>query len=367
LDPLVGSEINMFGTYGRSISEYQMLRKVLSGKQYVHPTNFLPRIPKDLRGMFNTYDEFIWHQMVKSATRLPAYFQKWNETKRACIVDDSVPIPSIDLREENWLSHLPYHAFYLQIKSPFIMTDGNTDWTIKNLIIYDDGPYIRIFFWADENASSHLDSQKVNEIQRAIEELRKMKFTNLSKKHLDTGSIFDNVLTADFSIEKNGNGVVDIRGTGCEKIVVDLYNYNVDDISSGSHDVELEIAAFAKMRAVVEMINGFCKLFSNIPARQAPVVIDRGKTHEPNDPPLQWMELPLQNVSYFHTDLENDVVVIKRGSGAEKSPHYRRGHYRRYFDTNGKEVNRIWIGEILVREDILEQQLLRGGAIKVKA
>ena len=367
LDPLVGSEISILGTYARAIPEYSMLRKVLSGQSYTHPTNFLPRIPKDLRGAFATRNDFVFHQMVKSAIRLPLYLQKWNETKRACIVDDSIPIPSVDLREENWLGHMPYHAFYLQIKSPFVLNDGEDTWTIKNFIIYDDDSCIRIFFWADENAKHSLGAERTKEIQKAVDELRKMKFTNLSKKHVNTNSILDNLLLADFAIEKNGSGIVDIRGLECEKVVIDLYNYSIDQISSGDIDVELEIAAFGKMRAIVEMINGFCKLFSNIPPRNATTSIDRGKTHQPNNPPLQWMELPLQTVNYLHTDMENDMVVIRHGSGSEKSPHYRRGHYRRYFDENGKELHRVWIGEILVREDVLEKQLLRGGAIKVES
>jgi hypothetical protein len=359
--PLIGSELNLLGYLARAIPEYGMLRKILSGRSYSHPTHFLPRIPKDLKSAISNPTDFTFHQMVKSIVRIPMYLQKWNETRRACIVEDSIPIPSISLKEDNWLACIPYPSFYLKVRSPFVINDHEgRSRTIENFIVYDEGEYVRILFWANENKEYHLDDTARKEVPVAINELQKNKFTNLSKKYISLKTRVEEIMVADFCVEKNGSRIMELGGMECQPVFNDLYDNEVQKF-----ETEDEVALYQKIKGIIEMVNGFCRLTAELPPRPATVVVDSEETHPQHISPRQWIELPMQTIEYFHTETETGTVVIRHGSGSEKSPHYRRGHYRRIQQKNGPE-KLVWVESVIVREDRLSVEQLQGGAMKIK-
>ncbi len=358
IDALIGSELNGIGLLARSIPDYQNLRKILEGHSLTHSTNFLPRIPKDFRIVFDDYQMFVDHQFVQTPINIPTFFLKWNETKRICIVEDSIPMPLIDMRKENWLEKIPYHSFFLQIKSPlvFLDTEGR-EWSVKDMLVYDDGEYIRVLAWPEEIEKFTLTTELRKELANAIPVLKKGK--TVDPKALNHLMIVNDWFMLPFIIQKQTGLLKDIHSLA-EVKHIDIYDENLP-----KKDDENSTPLYLQMRVLLETVNGFCKLMATLPPKLSVTVIDSNTQIQNFNPPRQWFELPLQVVEYFHTEIENELLVIKRGNGSEKSPHIRRGHTRRCVRKDGT-INEVWIEETTIRADKLVTQSLQGGALKVQ-
>jgi hypothetical protein len=150
-----------------------------------------------------------------------------------------------------------------------------------------------------------------------------------------------------------------VQGVDAEVRHSDLYDSNAWT-EAGQTIPDL----YAKLRVMIEMVNGFCKLMATLPPKPTVKILDQGSLNQTSNPPRQWFELPLQTVEYFHTTTENEIVVIKAGSGSEKSPHVRKGHNRRLVKKDGT-IQDVWIESFTVRADKLSTEQLQGGATKI--
>lgn len=357
---MIGSELNLMGLLARAIPDYEKLRRVMGGETFYHKTNFMPRVPTALRSSCENVSDFYDQMFIKCSVRIPFYLLKWMETRRACVVEDSLPIPMVDLRTENWLHRLPYHSMYLTVKSPFVFTDPteHVDWSVKDFILVKDGNYTRILFWATENAGNRFTHQEREKIRKAIREIQKDKLTDTTKQCMDLMSKANDVFIGDLVIEEGTTMVRDIRGSNNKQELFDLY-----DPKGKVKDGEVEL--YLKMKAIVEMVNGFCKLMSQLPPAPAVHSAQTVVSKSPQQPPRQWFELPLQTVDYFYTESSDNKVIIKKGNGSEKSPHIRRGHTRRLVQKDGT-TKEVWVGEMTIRKDKLVTEQLQGGALKVQ-
>lgn len=359
---LIGSEINLMGYLAKAIPDYPLLRKVMSGGTHIHPTNFLPKVPKHFRDVFSNSTEFMDWFLMRGVGVIPFYLLKWIETRRACIVEDSIPLPMVDIREQNFLGNLPYSSMYLKVKSPFVFIDDRkNEWTVQNFLIVDDDPYLRILFWPEETAE-HIVSEEIRrKIRQATMDLSKGKQTAVAQECMPLYAEVLDVLIGDFAIKKDTSDMMQVYGDTATK------SYKLQNLYQSGESLKDEVDIFAQKQLIriVEMINGFCKLMTELPARQSVVSVESLDTRRKMPEPRQWFELPLQAVEYFHTDTLDNTIVIKQGSGSEKSPHIRRGHTRRIIQNDGT-VKSVWIDQITVRQDKLTTEQLQGGALKIQ-
>ncbi len=361
LDALIGSELNRLGLFARSIPGYQNLRKILAGHPYTHQTNFLPRIPKDMRDIFKgSHDLFLDHEFVKTPVHISQYFLKWNETRKACVVEDAIPIPTIDLRKENWLDKLPYHAFFLKLASPFVFQDPgvNLEWSLDSFLICNDGDYVRIMSWPREIERFLFTDKERKDIRDGITDLIRNKIPK--KNTVMTASKIDDWFLSNLAVQKGTSNVRIVQGPEANILHSDIYNPEkwVDPFKTIPE-------LYVRLRIMMETINGFCKLMATLPAKPTAKVIESSQNAHSPAIPRQWFELPMQLVDYFHTDTVNEIIVIHRGSGSEKSPHVRRGHTRRMVKKDGRIIE-IWIEETVIRADKLITEQLQGGALKIQ-
>ncbi len=357
---MIGSELNLMGLLARAIPDYEKLRSVMAGETFYHKTNFMPRVPTALRPTCENASDFYDQMFIKCSVRIPFYLLKWMETRRACVVEDSLPIPMVDLRTENWLHRLPYHSMYLTVKSPFVFTEPgvNVDWSVKDFILVKDGNYTRILFWVTENAGTRFTHEERAKIKNAIREIKRDKLTDLSKQCIDLMGKAHDVFIGDLVIQDGTSLVRDIRGTNNHQELFDLY-----DPKGKVKDEEVEM--YLKMKAMVEMVNGFCKLMSQVPPASAVDSTQSVVSKPVPQPPRQWFELPLQTVDYFYTESSDNKIIIKKGNGSEKSPHIRRGHTRRIIQKDGT-TKEVWVAEMTIRKDKLTTEQLQGGALKIQ-
>lgn len=363
--PLIGSEVNMTGELGNAIKDYSMLRKVMEGSKFEHPTSFLPRVPKNARHLYDTPLAFA-DSVREAVIHIPHFLNRWNETRRACIVDDSIPIPIIDLRTENWLDRLPYKSFYLKIASPLIFVDQthSQEAAIQNFLIHEEGDYINIMAWDEDIPKWLKNSEKKKEYEKKINEAISSnnfsKFVKYAEKELLTNASFTLVYYT--SIKKNSTyckaTVLDnMKGVleGKQYAPIDIYN---------PLDATLGIPVFQRIK-MFELINGFCKLMATLPAqhRREAIVIDHIVTDEKPKQTHVWTDLPLQHVDLFVTEKEKETVIIRRGVATEKGYHRRRGHHRRYINPDGT-LREVWIADMEIRVDKKEEEI-QGGATQV--
>jgi len=359
---LIGSEINLMGYLARAIPDYFQLRKVMSGGVHTHPTNFLPKVPKHFRGVFSNSTEFMDWFLMRGVAVIPFYLLKWIETRRACIVEDSVPLPMVDVRQHNFLWKLPYSSLYLKVKSPFVFVDDRAnEWTVQNFLIIDDGPYLRILFWPEEIAGHIVSEETRKKVRQAISDVSKGRQTTVAQECTPLYAEVLDVLIGDFCIKKDTTDIVRVYGDTTAKTV------KLQNLYQSGETLKEEVDIFAQKQLVriVEMLNGYCKLMSELPPKQGVVSIDPVDIRKHPTEPRQWFELPLQTVEYFHTDKADKIIIIKQGSGSEKSPHIRRGHVRRIIQNDGT-IKEVWIDQMTVREDKLATEQLQGGALKVQ-
>ncbi len=360
-EKMIGSELNPMGILMRAIPGYEKLRKSLMGVPIAHATNFLPTVPKDYRALATT-QSLIDHQLVRGSISIPTFLQKWNETRRACIVEDTVPIPMLDLRQENWLEFLPYHAFYLKVRTPFVfpVIDEDRELIVEDFLIYDNGDVVSIMFWEKDISAHCLPYQQRIELHAAIASPKNDKLVNRVYSH-GSGNVagVNATCVCKFNITKKGALMRESRTQLFAETFIDFYH--PDNISSDPKDIVIH----RQMVSVVELINGFCKLTAALPPKASVHLEDAPDHYPPRKPgPRQWFELPTQIVQQYHTDELNKAVVLCRGAGVEKEPHYRRGHKRRLLQRDGTIVV-IWVTESLVREDKIITNPLQGGALKI--
>lgn len=364
--PFIGSELNSAGELDNSITDYHMLRQTMEGKKYFHPTGFLPRIPKDARTYYKSSSEFI-QSIGNSSLHIPEFLTQWNKTRRACIVDDSIPIPLVDLREENWFDKMPYDSFYLKIASPLVFTDQlyKKETSIQNFLIHEEGEYIKIMAWNEDVAQWLLSSDTKKDIKKHLDEAIRakdpMKFLEYAKHEKKSPpQVYHTIIKKNTTRCKMG-----VLGNITE--VVQGKDLGDMDFYTTPQHVSETIPYHERIK-LLELINGFCKLMATLPPQihnEVEIIETKNFKPQPEEHRI-WTDLPLQYVQLFTTELSNKIITIRRSAGTEKDFHWRRGHMRRYLQPDGS-IKEVWVARMKIRPDKEEEQgLPKGGATKIK-
>ncbi len=356
---LKGSELNLFGELGTSIEKYTSLRKVLGGARNYHPTNFLPRVPFNVRERFSSPISLV-ENVGDAIIQIPDFLLNWNKTRKACIIDDSIPIPLVDLREEYWLDKLPYSSFYLRISSPLIFTAekyDNEETAIQNFLIHEEGDYIKILAW-NEDLEKHLSSeQEQEERKKKTDKLERDNDIQSYYKYLDP--IINKATFAQVYYMSLKKGSTECRGQIGGDISElldgtlsprDVDFYNVPD------GIEGLVPDYQRIR-LYELLNGFCKLMATLPLQtknEVEVIETIPAPQRPTERHI-WTELPLSYAHMYVTAMREKIIVIRRGMGGEIGFHYRSGHTRRYLQKDGT-IKEIWFPMTKVRPDKEEEQ-----------
>ncbi len=165
---------------------------------------------------------------------------------------------------------------------------------------------------------------------------------------------------ANLAVKKGTSFIRSVQGLDATVVHSDIYD---ESTFEGADQVLINLNV--RLRIMLETINGFCKMMATLPPKPEVESIQSSSLRNQPPSPKEWYELPVQTVDYFHTSLEGAVIVIKRGSGGEKSPHIRRAHTRRIVKSDGK-IEEIWIGQTTIRADKLQTEQLQGGATKIQ-
>jgi len=117
---------------------------------------------------------------------------------------------------------------------------------------------------------------------------------------------------------------------------------------------------------IISLLNGFCKVISELPK----TVIVEGESKEessitPEYDSYDWNAVPITKVVDFGNIENMKTCLSSMGNGSEKSPHWRRGHWRNIPLENGS-FRRTWVKEAFIREDKLETENLAGSAVILK-
>lgn len=356
---MIGSELSKDGYLAKAIEDYEMLRKVLMGVSYTHKNDFQPRIPKELRGYFPAGNkDFLNYANTKVPVKISNFLLAWNETRRACIVDKSVSIPRVNLNEEEWLTCLPYPAFYLKVDLQMTYYDITlkSEAEVSNLLVYEEGEMINILAWPKSIDHNCLSDDERHAIKEATLNLRKNKKVHPAIVEL-TGKAYREFSIL-ISIKKGTSMIKAVTGNG----IISYHDLYGDPSLPGDSDLEKERRLLQRKNflTIAETLNGFCRVNAELPARPAVKILEGDHSHPTQQQSRQWFELPQQVVESFTAKKEDRTVII-RTCGGEMPAHLRRGHYREY-----KNGLRIWINSLTVRKDKLEKEQLQGGALKIK-
>jgi hypothetical protein len=359
--PEIGSEVTRIGKLRRNIPNYQNLRRLLNGNYDGSVEEFLPRVPKVLRHVHPHQFSFL-QKLHDSNFHIPYYLWQWNQTRRAIAIDDSeVKVPIVDLREENWLSKTPYPTFYLHVQETFVLHYEQYELHLNHFLIHDAGDEIGILVWSKDPASYMMSPDMIARDQEIIKQF-------LSKKEVDVNKY---ISQDDLDETKLAPCAFHLK---VHKYTRKCKMYEYKDIyeptpdATDIYDPELRYndpykGFFVK---VIEYINGVYKTLASLPAqtkKESETLLMQHTTEKPREK-RDWYSLPLQYVDQLVTERSGEKMVFRRTTGAEKSPHFRRGHWRRYVSKDGT-INEVWIEMMIVREDKLDQQI-SGGATKVR-
>jgi hypothetical protein len=364
LAPLVGSELDKHGVFSRSIEDYLFLRKVLMGEKYTHKTGFRPRIPKEMREAFShNSNNFLDHVFLKAPTLISEFLIKWNEARKACIVEQSIGIPLVNLNKGNWLSILPYHSFFLKLNEPinYLDDDKTVKWSLANFLVHEDGEDVRVFAWPNEIETFSFTHDDRLSILNGITALKDPKKESDKSNPRKIEKVLYKHFLVSATVKKGTSLLKQVIGTNGEVIYHDLYDEefwlsHIKENSMGDKSSQYE-----QVKMIIGVVNGFSGLVASLPPKPSYQVIEATHATPIEHSPRQWYELPQQVIEYFKNEQQGDKMVIIRSCGGEKSPHIRRGHYR---TLSGNQ--KVWVSETTVRKDKLETEQLQGGAMKIK-
>lgn len=386
--PLIGTEVDDFGFLQRGIKNFSSLRSALNTYIELDPTQFIPRVTTEKRPTHTTLD-FSRMFVVRGITFFPFFLSKWMNYKKVFSVKTPDIIQPVSVLEQNYLSKVPYSSFIIRFQEPLrvdLMEDKNADHVHQTeeqlIIVTTDGVYMDIFsLWPSKSINDFsLTSQvrhdlaenlsKKSQTQKFVNQVNSINlglpFVSLTIEVASGLSVVkkynegDNTFVTTFDSNRNP-GIFDSKINGkteqSQAYVPGDYPHAVSEI--------LHLHRF-----FIDLVNGFCKVVSELPARQTVI------TESPASLPGTLRQSKQENKSWFSVEItdvrdvsgeEKPSVHFTSNAGGEKSAHWRRGHWRIYMNKDGSFKKEVWISEALVREDKLETENLQGSATLLKS
>ncbi len=419
--PLPASEASVAGWLARKIENYELLRKELRSGSVKDPSVYLPRIPKEYREKFTDHFAFLENQGF-SFLQLPVHLAAWLRTKKVCRLTQEAEIPQIPLTE-SYLHLLPYDSFILYLNDPFVFNTKDAVEGIPELIQYyhtllvsRTGNQISVYAIGDgleDFCMEPAERNYVAEATRYAKQGKQKQFQQVmrkifSQRRVTTGlkdlwSTAEKMTTADGNTkltEADLNRAYNFTGRGVAhffNVVVTIPEqkepqkkglfdgvkstfsnlFKKESVKSQSND-GAENQPFFEI--LPEFLNGFCKLLSEA-GQDAPIgsavvtTTDIGVPEESekeqkiihqSEELMNWCDVPLGNVMDLRIEKDGGSSVKSYISlPSQKSPHVRRGHFRRYPQPDGS-IKSVWINQVVVRKDKLESEQIKSGVMNVQ-
>jgi hypothetical protein len=351
LSAVAGSDVNEFGQIGRSIKSYYQLRLKLSGENIQHETDFMPRMPKSLKDTVEYQDWLNTTNNIMENLRVPYYLQSWSNTRKICQITEEDLIPPVNLNDGNYLSRIPYSCFVLSLTDEIILK-YTKDLSFSTFIIKQEGDYLQIYSIPKINNEDLISFPNRQKAKAIIS--KKNNASDLMKMHrriIDEG--FDTAI--DFFRDEFRISDGRVVSRIANDLTGEVYESSSDIYSEWGElydDSSANVYAFTKH--ILEIVNGFCKLMSELPPSHS---VHSNNTGEGfiNNPSfdLLWNEVPVTDVKFLSIERDDSNSIVIRSSdhkSSEKSFHERRGHWRRILKKDGT-MNIIWINKAEIRAD----------------
>lgn len=415
--PLPGSEVSEIGWLTRKIVNYESLRKEIESGSVKNPAEYLPRIPSKYKEKFDNSYTFLESQDFAFA-QLPVHLASWMHTKKVCRVTQETEIPQIPL-SENYLNLLPYDNFLLHLNDPFVfntkeVSNGSFDLVqcyhtifiskIENQIrLYVIGENLSSFCMEPVErkhvieATRYAKNGKDRQYKQVINKIfaqRRVPF-NFQKFKEVVGSFDPLNEVADLN-SFNSNRVYNFTSRGETthffSIVITipeqqntlkegLLSKLKASFSNSTKKQSVEQKDGTEKRIFLEILpeflNGFCKVLSEAKSADLPESItvkdeentpsilekEHKATHQVE--PLRWCDVPSGNIVDLCIEKDGSSTIKNHiSTSSQKSPHVRRGHFRRYPQPDGT-IKSVWISQSIIRKDRLEEEQIMSRTLTV--
>ena len=346
--PLHGSELDNQGNLRKAIKDFKNLRTCLEKKISFCPIEFLPNVPWSKKKVYSKLN-FVRRDIIRNIASFPYFLGEWLQYKKTYILQGSGIIPVVSPQENNFFLTAPHDSFIIKFEQPISFNLGNNSMEHKVIIVVlnktedvlDILPLPTIIEEILLNEREKLLLSKKGQIPE-IRFLKEMPMFGVTV-NLYNGEIISEIVFE--HIRKNEYQEVFYDG---ELIVENTKLKNFCD-------------------TIIGTVNGFCKILSELkPQSYTLEVIDNKELSTPKiTEEYDWNTVPVTQIRNLgHTGYEMHISLsIKRGN--EKSPHWRRGHWRKVVHNDGTS-ERIWIEQTLIREDKLNEEGLKGSATLIK-
>lgn len=368
LPSLVGSEITEVGNLGRPIIGYQNLRKELeNSKTEIEYEKYLPRIPKDLRELFDDKELFVLargrcHPFVS----FPMFLSQWIRSKRVIAINKKVKIETREIiGNDNSFDKLPYNQFLLHLANPFTLNlQGKKVIETSQVVVFKQDHLIfmllipnisiadEVLLTSEERKSFrnflNMDRKKSNECMKNLP-MRWREFNPVILTLSDQGYMV--------SISNEGKSIfapldTTIQGKTSEfKSLIDFIKFFNGFIYTLAHATPEE-----------ECMQGI--IITDAP-KDSNDSRDNPNSSEETDnvPSLAWNEVLNDFVQHLKVKNVNGETKYIKSNGFEVSPHLRRGHFHTFHTKNGPVLK--WVNNLIVRKDKLNSEVIKGGVLKL--
>lgn len=415
--PLAGSEVSVAGWLARKIENFEVLRRELQSGSVKDPNVYLPRIPKEYKEKFTDSYTFLENQYF-SFPQLPLHLNAWLRTKKVCRLTQEAEIPQVPLTE-SYLHLLPYDSFILYLNDPFVFNTADVDEGIPEFIDYYRTFLVskvenKIFVYAIADGLEHFcmepaERNYVSEATKFAKQGKQKQYQQAMRKIFAQRRVPTDMAGLKASMEKLAaadgntkftetdlNRAYNFTGRGTTNflnIVIDIPEQKempkkglFDGVKSSFSNLFKKDAVKAQkgeddtnqafFETLPEFLNGFCKLLSEARSDSSiasPVVTtestnsetkaDERKVVRPTESLMNWCDVPLGNVLDLRIEKDGGSTFTSYVSTpSEKSPHVRRGHFRRYPQPNGT-IKSVWVNQATIRKDKLESEQIKSGAM----
>ncbi len=365
LPSLVGSEITQVGNLGRPILGYQNLRKELeNSKTEIDYQKYLPRIPKDLRELFDDKELFVLargrcHPFVS----FPMFLSQWIRSKRVIAINKKVKIETREIIGiNNSFDKLPYDQFLLYLATPFTLNlQGKKVIETSQVVVFKQDHLIFMLLIPNISIADDilLTLEERNDIRRFLAMDRKKSNEWMKNPPMRWREFNPVILT----LSDQG-------------YMVSVSNDGKSIFAPLDTTIQGKTSEFKSLIDFIKFFNGFIYTLANATPEEEifqEIVIARnldkitensGSSDEKGDTEnLAWNEVLNDFVQHLKVKNVGGEVKYIKSNGFEVSPHLRRGHLHTFHTKNGPVLK--WVNNLIVRKDKLNNEVIKGGVLKL--
>ncbi|MCI5051401.1 MAG: hypothetical protein MRY57_03770 [Candidatus Pacebacteria bacterium] len=360
--PMIGSEIDENGFLARGFRHYEKLKRDIEEDYPFNPNNFIPRIPKDLSSTVEERYSYVRSNHLLSIYRLPLILDGWLETRKVFLFENLRMLPIIRPNKKSYLEYLPYDSFIIKFNEPFDifveLSDRDYSFPVSTIMVSSDDNFIDFIIIPYSVEGLLPDKNQIKKMKKIIRNPKKPS-PNLLMELAVSQQTPCGFEFMGYSINRNN---LKIHSYEDGKFVEEEYFEKAEAVFE---DNSTSLITTAK--EVLSIINGVCKLISEIPAQEHVDQINDKAQSEGQDSfeDFEWYKVPITEVKYLDNNGKflqyESKYIVSTGSGSEKAYHKRRGHWK----TIKKTGKRYWVNATEVNPHKKEDGPLKGSAIEI--